>query len=93
MRRFFDRNGGDDDSGHRVHSPKTPTPRVPRAETGGSGVKRIALGSGFIVDPSGIIVTNNHVIAKSSKVEVVLQDNSRYRRACSAATRAPTSRC
>ena len=44
----------------------------------GDGRKRIALGSGFIVDPSGIVVTNNHVVGKSSKVEVVLQDNSKY---------------
>jgi serine protease Do len=71
MRRFFDRNGdGDDDSA-------TPGP-FSGGPGDGSGVKRIALGSGFIVDPSGIIVTNNHVVAKSSKVEVVLQDNSRY---------------
>jgi serine protease Do len=43
-----------------------------------SGAKRIALGSGFIVDPSGIIVTNNHVVGEAAKVEIILQDNSRY---------------
>ncbi len=69
MRRFFDNNGGDDDSG---------TPGPFSEGPGDGGAKRIALGSGFIVDPSGIVVTNNHVVAKSSKVEVVLQDNSRY---------------
>jgi len=42
------------------------------------GAKRIALGSGFIVDPSGTIVTNNHVVGDAAKVEVVLQDNSKY---------------
>ncbi|MGE0259830.1 MAG: DegQ family serine endoprotease [Alphaproteobacteria bacterium] len=67
MRRFFDHNDGDDGSG-------TPGP----FSEGPGGGKRIALGSGFIIDPSGIVVTNNHVVAKSSKVEVVLQDNSRY---------------
>ena len=71
MRRFFDRTAATTTPRHRVHSPEGPGGR-------GGGVKRIALGSGFIVDPSGIIVTNNHVIAKASKVEVVLQDNSRY---------------
>ena len=40
--------------------------------------KAQAVGTGFIVDPSGIVVTNNHVVGKSSKVEVVLQDNSKY---------------
>jgi serine protease Do len=76
MRRFFDRNGGgDDDSANPGPFSEGPNSEDPG---GRSGVKRIALGSGFIVDPSGIIVTNNHVVAKSSKVEVVLQDNSRY---------------
>ncbi len=45
----------------------------------GAGVgKRIALGSGFIVDPRGYIVTNNHVVGEAAKVEVILQDNSKY---------------
>ena len=50
MRRFFDRNGDDDSA--------TPGPfsEGPNSEGpgDGSGVKRIALGSGFIIDPSGI---------------------------------------
>jgi|HubBroStandDraft_6_1064221.scaffolds.fasta_scaffold40351_3 serine protease Do len=40
--------------------------------------KRIALGSGFIIDPDGHIVTNNHVVGDASKVEVTLQDGSKY---------------
>ena len=51
-------------------------------DQGGSGeeegVKRIALGSGFIIDPSGVIVTNNHVVGEAAKVEITLQDNSKY---------------
>ncbi len=42
------------------------------------GVKRIALGSGFIIDSSGLIVTNNHVVGEAAKVEIILQDNSKY---------------
>ena len=36
-------------------------------------VARIALGSGFIIDPSGLIVTNNHVVGEASKVEVTIE--------------------
>ncbi len=68
MRRFFD----NDESGRATPGPFSEDPGD------GGGRKRIALGSGFIVDPSGIVVTNNHVVGKSSKVEVVLQDNSKY---------------
>ena len=33
-----------------------------------------SLGSGFIVDPSGIVVTNNHVIEGADEITVTLQD-------------------
>lgn len=33
-----------------------------------------SLGSGVIVDPSGYIVTNNHVIAKADEIKVLLND-------------------
>jgi serine protease Do len=36
------------------------------------------LGSGFIIDPGGYIVTNNHVAANSKKITVILQDNTRH---------------
>ncbi len=35
-----------------------------------------SLGSGFIVDPSGIVVTNNHVIEGADEITVTLQDNT-----------------
>jgi serine protease Do len=37
-----------------------------------------ALGSGFIVDGSGYIVTNNHVIDHATEIKVALQDGSEY---------------
>ncbi|MBV8101391.1 MAG: hypothetical protein JOZ31_19785, partial [Verrucomicrobia bacterium] len=40
--------------------------------------KVLALGSGFIIDPRGDIVTNNHVVANADKVTVIFQDNSRH---------------
>jgi serine protease Do len=35
-----------------------------------------SLGSGFVIDPSGIIVTNNHVIDGADEITVILQDNT-----------------
>ncbi|HEV7370868.1 DegQ family serine endoprotease [Arenibaculum sp.] len=35
-----------------------------------------ALGSGFIVDPSGYIVTNNHVVEQADEVKVILSDET-----------------
>ncbi len=37
-----------------------------------SGGERRALGSGFIVDPRGYIITNNHVVDKADKIYVKL---------------------
>ena len=37
-----------------------------------------SLGSGFIIDPDGYVVTNNHVIAEADTVEVVLADDTTY---------------
>jgi serine protease Do len=41
--------------------------------------KQEALGSGFIVDRSGIILTNNHVVAGADEVVVKLSDNRELR--------------
>jgi serine protease Do len=44
---------------------------------GGPGAAPVAsLGSGFIIDPSGVIVTNNHVIANSEQITVTLSDDT-----------------
>lgn len=36
-----------------------------------------SLGSGFVIDPTGYIVTNNHVIANAADVTVIFSDNKR----------------
>jgi len=41
--------------------------------------KMIALGSGFIIDPAGYVVTNNHVVGNAAKVTVVFQDGSEHK--------------
>jgi serine protease Do len=35
-----------------------------------------SLGSGFVIDASGIVVTNNHVIDGADEINVILQDNT-----------------
>src|SRR5499433_3243862 len=35
-------------------------------------------GSGFVIDPKGYILTNNHVVQGAQSIEVVLGDQSRY---------------
>ncbi|MBI3710847.1 MAG: Do family serine endopeptidase, partial [Proteobacteria bacterium] len=37
-----------------------------------------ALGSGFIVDPEGYVVTNNHVVGKADKTTVTLADGRKF---------------
>ncbi len=41
-------------------------------DSDGAGGERRALGSGFIVDPRGYIITNNHVVDKADKIYVKL---------------------
>lgn len=53
----------------RMGEPRTGKPR-PHTVTG--------LGSGFIIDPAGYVVTNNHVVDGASKVTVRLDDDSVY---------------
>src|SRR6476646_329328 len=36
-----------------------------------------SLGSGFIIDASGLVVTNNHVIADADEINVILNDGSK----------------
>jgi len=38
-----------------------------------------SLGSGFIIDSSGLVVTNNHVIADAEEISVVLHDETRLK--------------
>jgi len=46
----------------------TPTPR-----------RQNSLGSGFIIDTAGIVVTNNHVIADADEITVILNDGTRLK--------------
>jgi serine protease Do len=63
FRDFFNRRGGQADPQNRERTPR----RVN------------SLGSGFIIDSSGIVVTNNHVISEADEVTVILNDGSRLK--------------
>ncbi|PHZ85061.1 serine protease [Paremcibacter congregatus] len=39
---------------------------------------RQSLGSGFVIDPSGIIVTNNHVIDKADEIMIKMHDGREF---------------
>ena len=38
-----------------------------------------SLGSGFIIDPSGLVVTNNHVISDADEINVILNDGTKLK--------------
>jgi len=63
MRRYFEQHG---------------LPPPPPAGKPAAGAKGMSLGSGFIIDPAGYVVTNNHVITTATKITVVFQDNSKH---------------
>src|ERR1700743_3548041 len=41
--------------------------------------KTNSLGSGFIIDSSGIVVTNNHVIADADEINVIMNDGTKIK--------------
>jgi serine protease Do len=57
--------------------------RSPGGKGGGSGDlaphKTNSLGSGFIVDTSGVVVTNNHVIADADEINVIMNDGTKIK--------------
>ena len=63
FRDFFNRRGQGGDPQNRDRGPR----RVN------------SLGSGFIIDPAGIVVTNNHVISEADEVTVILNDGTRLK--------------
>ncbi len=45
---------------------------------GEGGAQVTSLGSGFIISPDGVVVTNNHVIESADAIEVILQNGQRF---------------
>jgi len=55
----------------------TPLGREFRRRFGNRREQSQGAGSGFIIDPSGLIVTNNHVVGHADKIVVSLSDGTR----------------
>jgi serine protease Do len=58
--------------------------RQQQQQEGGDDAQRAehrsnSLGSGFVVDPDGIIITNNHVIADANEITVIFTDGQKLR--------------
>jgi serine protease Do len=61
---FGERDGDGGEGGGKDAPPERPRPL------------QQSLGSGFIIDPSGLVVTNNHVIADADSITVTLPDDT-----------------
>jgi len=45
----------------------------------GRPMEQHSLGSGFLIDPSGYVVTNNHVVGTATQISVTLNDGKTYK--------------
>ncbi|MBX7168251.1 MAG: trypsin-like peptidase domain-containing protein [Pirellulales bacterium] len=51
---------------------------VVKIETADEWNNRVSLGSGFVIDPSGIVATNYHVVEDAVEARVLFNDGTRY---------------
>jgi serine protease Do len=65
LKQFLDQDGRGTPPGAR---------RAPGLGEGGPGGRLSSLGSGFVIDPKGIIITNYHVIANADEIMVNFED-------------------
>ena len=70
LEEFFHRFFGQPPQGFR-HDPKARPDARPRER------RTTAVGSGFIIAPDGLVVTNHHVIEDADEIEVVFDDGTR----------------
>jgi serine protease Do len=55
------------------HGMNGPQAQPPRAH------KSSSLGSGFVIDPSGIVITNNHVVGDANEIVVIFTDGRKLK--------------
>ncbi len=60
--------GDDDDDGGMPPAPPK-SPKGPKGQPG-KGPKSMSLGTGFIIDASGLILTNNHVVIDADEIKI-----------------------
>jgi serine protease Do len=65
-------------SGVRARRPSVLDQMPGRRPPGGGGGGEVQ-GSGFIIDPSGYVVTNNHVVDEGNEIEVVVSETKTYK--------------
>ena len=68
FRDFFNRRGQQGENNQNRNNQQQQQPR-----------RVNSLGSGFIIDAGGIVVTNNHVIADADEITVILNDGTRIK--------------
>jgi serine protease Do len=73
MEEFFKRFFGDREGANPRQGPGQPGQQGPRTPRRAQGQ-----GSGFFVSADGFVVTNNHVVDKSSEVEITTNDGKTY---------------
>ena len=73
---FFNRRGEGGEA-----QPNQPNPPNPRRGENNPGQQRRSnsLGSGFVIDPSGIIITNNHVIGEANDITINFNDGTKLK--------------
>jgi serine protease Do len=72
FRKYFEdffRNGGGGGAGRR------PPPDEDEGGGGGDVPEGMALGTGFIIDSSGLILTNNHVVADADEIKIIFTED------------------
>ncbi|MEQ8193353.1 MAG: DegQ family serine endoprotease [Rhodospirillales bacterium] len=73
---FFEKFFGE--NGPMGQLPQQGMPQGAPQDTPSAQQKMMAMGSGFIIDPEGHVVTNDHVAGNADKITVTLNDGSKY---------------
>ena len=75
---FFNRRGEGNRDGNRGGNPREGN-RGGDDNAGPRQRRSSSLGSGFVIDESGIVVTNNHVIGDANEIQVIFSDGTRLK--------------